>query len=74
MPLPQAAIRNIPKNIPQYETLKGVQSFYDDTKACVRTESGNSEWFSVKVGQGCVIPPWLVNVYKDGLVREANMI
>ena len=33
-----------------------------------------SEWFPVNVGlsQGCMMSPWLFNVYMDGLVREAN--
>ena len=55
--------------------LKGVQSFYNESRACVRSESGYSEWFDVKVGlrQGCVMSPWLFNVYMDGVVREVNM-
>ena len=34
-----------------------------------------SEWFPVKVGlrQGCVVSPYLFNVYKDGVVREVNV-
>ena len=34
-----------------------------------------SEWFLVNVGlrQGCVISPWLFNVYMDGLVQEVNV-
>ena len=33
-----------------------------------------SEWFPINVGlrQGCVISPWLFNVYMDGVVREVN--
>ena len=33
-----------------------------------------SEWFPVKVGlrQGCVMVPWLFNVYMDGVVRDVN--
>ena len=33
-----------------------------------------SEWFLVNVGLrlGCVISPWLFNVYRDGVVREVN--
>ena len=33
-----------------------------------------SEWFPVNVGlrRGCVITPWLFNVYMDGVVREVN--
>ena len=34
-----------------------------------------SEWFPVNVGlrQGCVMSPWLFNVYMDGAVREVNV-
>ena len=34
-----------------------------------------SEWFPVNVGlrQGCVMSPWLFNVYMDGVVRQANV-
>ena len=33
-----------------------------------------SEWFSVNVRlrQGCVMSPWLFNVYMDGVVQEVN--
>ena len=33
-----------------------------------------SGWFPVNVGlrQGCVMSPWLFNVYIDGVVREMN--
>ena len=33
-----------------------------------------SEWFPVNVGlrQGCVMSPWLFNVFMDGVVREVN--
>ena len=55
--------------------LKAVQSFYVDSKACVRVGNDVSEWFPVNVGlrQGCVTSPWLVNVYMDGVVREVNV-
>ena len=34
-----------------------------------------SEWFPVNVGlrQGCVMFPWLFNVYMDSVVREVNV-
>ena len=40
--------------------LKAVQSFYVDSKACVRVENDVSEWFPVNAGlrQGCVMSPW----------------
>jgi hypothetical protein len=54
--------------------LKAVQSFYADSRACVRVGSEVSDWFTVKVGlrQGCVMSPWLFNLYMDGVVREVN--
>ena len=37
--------------------LKAVQSFYVDSRACVRVENDVSEWFPVNIGlrQGCVV-------------------
>ena len=34
-----------------------------------------SEWFPFNVGlrQGCVMSPWFLNVYMDGVVREVNV-
>ena len=54
---------------------KAVQSFYVDSRACVRVRNDVSEWFPVNVGlrQGCVMSPWLFNVYMDGVVREVNV-
>ena len=45
--------------------LKAVHSFYVDSRACVRVGNDVSEWFPVNVGlrQGCVMSPWLFNVY-----------
>ena len=52
--------------------LKAVQSLYVDSRACVRVGNDVSEWFPVNVGlrQGCVMSPWLFNIYMDGVVRE----
>ena len=52
-----------------------MQSFYLDSRACVRVRNDVSEWFPVNVGlrQGCVMSPWLFNVYMDGVVRELNV-
>ena len=55
--------------------LKAVQSFHIDNWACVQMGNDVSGWFPVNVGlrQGCVMSPWLVNVYMDGVVREVNV-
>ena len=54
--------------------LKAVQSFYIDSRTCVRVGNDVSESFPVNAGlrQGCVMSPWLFNVYLDGVVRELN--
>ena len=54
--------------------LKAVQRFNTDSRTCVREGMDVSEWFPVNVGlrQGCVMSPWLFNVYMDGVVREVN--
>ena len=45
--------------------LKAVLSFYIDSRQCVRVGNDVSEWFPASVGlrQGCVMAPWLFNVY-----------
>ena len=55
--------------------LGGIQSFYVGSSACVRVGSDLSESFEVNVGlrQGCVMSPWLFNVFMDGVVREVKM-
>ena len=55
--------------------LKAVQSFYVDSRACVRVGNDVSERFPVNVGlrQGCVMSPWLFSVYIDGVIREVNI-
>ena len=54
--------------------LRGVKSLYVDSKACVRVGNEVSELFPVRVGlrQGCVMSPWLFNLYIDRVVREVN--
>ena len=46
-----------------------------DSRACVRVRNDVSDWFPVNVAlrKGCVMSPWLFNVYMDGVVREVNV-
>jgi hypothetical protein len=55
------------------EKKTAVRSMYDGSKACVRVNGMLSEWFEVKQGvrQGCVMSPWLFNVFMDKCVRAA---
>jgi len=47
--------------------LKAVMSLYEGAKAAVRVESELSEFFYLAVGlkQGCVMSPWLFNIYME---------
>ena len=49
--------------------LNAVQSFYLDSRACVRVGNDVSD---VGLRLGCVMSPWLFNVHMDGVVREVN--
>ncbi len=45
-----------------------------NSRARVRVGNSVSAWFPVRVGlqKGCVMSPWLFNVYMDGIMREVN--
>ena len=47
-------------------------SYYIESRPFVRVRMYVSERFPDNVGlrQGCVMSPWLFNVYVDGVVRE----
>ncbi len=51
---------------------KGIQAFYREANTCVRVGGKYSESFAVEVGvrQGCVLSPWLFNIFMDGCMRE----
>ena len=56
------------------KVLRSIMSFYDEGKACVRVGGQVSDSFEVNVGlrQGCVMSPWMFNLFIDGVVREVN--
>ena len=55
--------------------MTAVQSFNIYSSAYVWVGNDVSEWFPVNVGlrQGCVMSPWLFDVYMDGAVRVVNV-
>ena len=50
------------------QLLKAVHSFYVDSRVCVWEVMDVNEW-----KQDCVMSPWLLNDYMDGVVREVNV-
>ncbi len=55
--------------------LEGVRSFYENASASVLLNGELSASFKVEVGvkQGCVMSPWLFNIYMDGCIREMKV-
>ena len=54
--------------------LEGIKSLHEGSKACVRVNGTLSEWFEIKNGvkQGCVMSPWLFNIFMDGVMKEVR--
>ena len=52
-----------------------LRGLYEDQEAAVRTEYGDSEWFGVGKGvrQGCILSPYLFNIYAEYIMREADL-
>ena len=52
--------------------LRAIRSLYKKSEACVRVKGELSGWFPITQGvrQGCVMSPWLFNVFMDKIVRE----
>ena len=51
--------------------LNGITSMYVDSSASVRIKWGESELFRIDCGvrQGCIMSPWMFNVYMDGVME-----
>ena len=51
------------------------KSMYTDSSACVKVKGDEIEWFRIdsRVRQGCIMSPWLFNVYMDGMMEEVKM-
>ena len=55
--------------------LRGIKSMHLDSSACVRVKGDESEWFRKDSGmrQGCIMSPWLFNLYMDVVMKEVKM-
>ena len=55
--------------------LNGIKSMYVGSSACARVKGAESEWFRIESGvrQGCIMSPWLFNVYIDAVIKEMGM-
>ena len=54
--------------------LEAVRGFYVNSRVCLRVDGLKGRKFVVNVGlrQGCVMSPWLFNLFMDSLVREVK--
>ena len=52
--------------------LNGIKSVYVNRLAYVKVKGGESECFRINsgVGQGCIMSPWLFNVYMEAVMKE----
>ncbi len=52
--------------------LEGIRAFYRGASGCVKVNDEFNDSFSIGMGvrQGCVMSPWLFNIYMDGSMRE----
>ncbi len=54
--------------------LSVIKSFYEEASTCVKISGETSKNFEIKVclRQGCVMSPWLFNIYTDGVMRKVK--
>jgi hypothetical protein len=52
-----------------------MKSLYENQQAVVKTESGDTDSFTVEKGvrQGCILSPSLFNLYAENIMREAEL-
>ena len=55
--------------------LNVIKSMYFDSSACVRIKGGVSKQFKIDSGvkHGCIMSPWLFNLYMDGVMKKMKM-
>ncbi|CAF4691883.1 unnamed protein product, partial [Rotaria magnacalcarata] len=52
-----------------------MKNLYTNQQASAKTEYGNTKWFSIVKGvrQGCILSPYLFNLYAEHIMRKAGI-
>ena len=52
-----------------------LKNLYEGQEATVRTGHGTTDWFQIGKGvrQGCILSPWLFNLYAEYIMRNAGL-
>jgi len=52
-----------------------LRNLYAGQEATVRTGHGTADWFQIGKGvhQGCILPPWLFNLYAEYIMRNGGL-
>jgi hypothetical protein len=52
-----------------------MKNLYTNQQASVKTDYGNTNWFNIERGvrQGCILSPYLFNLYAEHIMRKAGI-
>ena len=52
-----------------------LRNLYAGQEAIVRTGHGTTDWFQIRKGvrQGCILSPYLFNIYSEHIMRNAGL-
>ena len=55
--------------------LNGIRSMYVNSLTYVKVKKSKSECFRINSGvrQGCIMSPWLFNVYMDTVIKKVKI-